>query len=171
MMPTIRVDDDVFEELRNRGKTGDSFSNVLRPLLGLALKKRRTTGRAAQMEKIPEHLREKLGLMSSDTAERLEELLSKHLPEHWNNAPMRRDHILSVVYEFLTKEPTSASITDRHLWATKRVADRDHVEVTTVLDKCGRQLYGVGESGQMEQFRAALARIEIEWRGWQGGTS
>src|SRR5260370_35772757 len=115
-MPTIRVDDDVYEELRNRGKTGDSFSDVLRPLLHLPRKagplipvggssplsafRREVRGLADQVSR-------QLGSPKSDAGDvtRLEQIVSRHLPSHWSDAPKHVDQILSVVAHGLSQPP------------------------------------------------------------------
>jgi len=157
MMPTIRVDDDVYEALRNRGKTGDSFSDVLRPLLGLGSMGRRAPGPSSAKEGV------KTGL-DEGALGRLDQIASKYLPPHWNDAPQRRNQILATIATFVSQPSTTASVADRHLLAAKHVAATAHVKLTTVIDKCGRQLYGVGEPDQMGRFRTALMSIEADWR-------
>lgn len=163
VMPTIRVDDDVYETLRNLGRTGDTFSDVLRPLLGLGEKARGVpaTVHQRQDERLTKELQSIAGAHGSLDA--LEAIVSRYLPPHWADGRQRRDHILSVVIGYLT-QPTELPPAKRHTRATSEVAQRDRVTVQTIIDKCGRQLFGVGTPSQMEQFRDALTKIEADWR-------
>jgi negative regulator of replication initiation len=158
MMPTIRVDDDVYEALRNLGKTGDSFSDVLRPLLKLP-----SHGRRKREARRPAAISQQLVERVEQRGAELVELISRHLPAHWSQGEKRRAHIMSVVINYLHEDNALPSV-ERHIRAARSAAEHFGVEVTTIHDKCGRQLYGVGSPNQMSEFRAALERIRAEWK-------
>jgi len=165
MVPTIRIDDDVYEALRNLGKTGDSFSDVLRPLLRLGRKK--TKSRAPSSVVTSTGLEGVHDMIDSggndEVVEQFVEVISRHLPEHWRNSTMRFRQIVFVVAKFLN-QPRNLSTAERYLSAYRLVAENFDVEATTVHDKCVRQLYGTGKLNLIEQFRRALELIEIDWR-------
>jgi predicted CopG family antitoxin len=165
MMPTIRVDEDVYEALRNLGKTGDSFSDVLRPLLQLRHKKPRSrTPSAVAANADFEGVRDIIDTEGNGEAiEEFIEVISRHLPEHWRTSTVRFRQIVFVVAKFLN-QPGNLSTAERYLKAYRLVAEQFNVEATTVHDKCVRQLYGTGKPNLIEQFRRALERIEIDWR-------
>ncbi len=164
-MPTIRVDDDIYEALRSLGKTGDSFSDVLRPILGI----NRTDARVGSSLAIASGAEDEIvhDLVDSGGDDKVlgefAEVISRHLPKHWCDSPKRGTQILFVVSEFF-KQPTDLSTAVRHINAAKLVAERFGVKVTTVHDKCGRQLYGTGTADLIEHFRRALELIEVDWR-------
>jgi hypothetical protein len=150
----IRIDDEVYEYLNQRGHTEDTFNDVLRRELGLGQKKsskggtRSVSGSAGTTTQ--EHL----------NASRLTPLLDKHLPSHWGDTRARRDQILQVVEAFLNT-PREWTTAEREVYAAKLVAKSLRVEVNTVQDKCTRQLFGNGTV--MQHFHAALMVIESEW--------
>ena len=76
---------------------------------------------------------------------------------------MRQKQILFVITEFMG-QARNMPTADRHNRAAKSVAERFKVEVNTVHDKCGRQLYGTGTPNLIGNFRSALEQIETEWR-------
>ena len=160
-MPTIRIDDDVYEVLRKRGKTGDTFSDVIRPLVGLP------DPRATPDTLAPEDVRELVkaldGVDEGDAMiEAFLDVISGHLPPNWADGQKRAQQILWVVVKFLA-EPAEHSIAERHNTAAKWVADRYGVALPTVHDKCARQLYGTSGAG-LSEFRRALEHIENDWK-------
>ncbi len=70
-------------------------------------------------------------------------------------------HILLVIARFL-RTPQEWSTADRHLHAAKLVAEERGVTVQTIMDQCGRSLYGQGQLAY--RFRGALEKIEADYR-------
>jgi hypothetical protein len=153
----IRVDDEVYEHLNQRGRTEDSFNDVIRRELGLP-PKRQTTPQEPQS---PDDTNPRA--VAKALAPVLLTALDGHLPPHWSETPERRAQILEVAMLFLTTDQ-SWSTADRQLHAARRVAKEHGVDVNTVQDKCGRQLYGTGTGQQIERFRSALEAVEKDFR-------
>lgn len=158
MAPMIRVDDEVYEYLNQRGRTEDSFNDVIRRELGLSPKRQaaRQDPPASSDEPSPRAVAAALGSV-------LSEALDRHLPSHWSETPERRTQILEVVTLFLTTDK-SWPTADRLVYAAERVAKERCIEVNTVKDKYGRQLYGAGTGQQTERFRLALEAVEKDLR-------
>jgi len=150
----IRVDDEVYERLNELGRTEDSFNDVVRRVLGLASKKvnaRALPSSSAVEDKGVSEVRKDIELFG---------IIDRHLPAHWKETEARRDQIMEVVKNFL-RMPSNIPVPERHRKAAKEVAKGRGVEENTVLDKCGRQIFGTG-SGLVDQFRDALIRIEAD---------
>lgn len=154
MVPMIRIDEEVYEYLNQRGHTEDTFNDVLRRELGLGQKKSSRGGTRSMSGSTGTTRLEHLNAL------RLTPLLDKHLPPHWGDARARRDQILQVVEAFLNT-PNEWTTAEREVHAAKLVAKSLGVEVNTVQDKCARQLFGEGTV--MQHFHAALMAIELEW--------
>jgi hypothetical protein len=149
-MPMIRVDDEVYERLAEMGRMADSYNDVLRRVLGLPKKEK-------SRKAVPTPMAPDEGFLVQFFS-----VADKHLPKHWSHSKKRMMQILWVIAEFL-KAPKNLSTGERQLIAAKQVAKEFGVEVPTVQDKCGRQLYGTGTGQQMERFRRALEKIEADW--------
>lgn len=152
MPPMIRVDDEVYEYLNQQGRTEDSFNDVIRRELGLELRKPAAAKPLASMD------HEVKQAMDTNKLKAVEDALNRLLPPHWANAPKRRNQIFEVVSAFL-HTPKEWGTAEREVHAAKLVAERRGIDVNTVQDKCGRQLYG--EGSLMQQFRNALERLEL----------
>jgi hypothetical protein len=157
MVPMIRVDDEVYEYLNQRGRTEDSFNDVVRRELGLSPKRP-----AVQQDPPGSSDEPGLGAVAAALGGVLS-ALDRHLPPHWSETPERRTQILKVVTLFLTTDK-SWPTADRLACAADRVAKEHGIEVNTVKDKYGRQLYGAGTGQQTERFRLALEAVEKELR-------
>lgn len=153
MAPMIRVDDEVYEHLNQRGRTEDSFNDVIRRELGLPAKRQALP----QVSRSPNHLGPRA--VAEALAPALTAALDRHLPPHWSETPERRAQILEVATLFLTTDQ-SWSTAERQLDAARRVAKEHNVEVETVQTKCGRELYGTGTGPLIERFRSALEAVE-----------
>jgi hypothetical protein len=157
MTPMIRVDDEVYEQLNQRGRTEDSFNDVIRRELGLPSKKQAMPQDSRSTDDPnPRAIAEAL-------APALVAALDCHLPPHWSETPERRSQILEVATLFLTTDQSWSTV-ERQLYAARRVAKEHRVDVNTVQDKCGRQLYGTGTGQQIERFRSALEAVEKNLR-------
>lgn len=152
MMPMIRVDEEIYEFLNQRGRTEDTFNDVLRRELGLGSKKR-SGHRIDREHKVENQTKNSSGASS------LTSLVDKHLPAHWRSTRARGDQILRVVTTYL-RTPKEWDSSRRELSAAQQVANELGVEVTTVQDKCTRQLFGDG--AVIQNFRAALEAIEAD---------
>jgi len=157
MAPMVRIDHEVYEYLNQRGRTEDSFNDVIRRELGLPPKRQpkalsSSAGRGPDTE------------ASDVQPQRLEEALDRLLPPYWSATRARRTQIREVALAFL-RTPPQWTTEERHLHAARQVASAHGIEVTTVHDKCGRQLYGTGSHPQIGQFRMALLRLEEEMGG------
>lgn len=153
MMPTIRIDQEIYDYLNEKGKTADTFSDVLRRELGLDQKP--TKGQ------IMRHLITGLADdQRSHSVEAIRGATDRHLPPHWASTPAREAQIIRVVKEFV-RMPRNLSVEDREIAARKRVAEFLGIDPNTVFDKYGRQLYGDG-GGQAAKFRTALRKIESD---------
>ena len=154
IMPMIRVDDEVYQHLNERGNTEDTFNDVIRRELGLPPRKPSRAVTRGDSETMPS-----TATASGEYPPTSIAALDKHLPHHWSDTRARREQILDVFAAFLGM-PKDWGITKRHLAACKIVARQRGVTIQTVEDKCGRQLYGQGQL--MQQFRAALEAAEAE---------
>jgi hypothetical protein len=154
VMPMIRVDDEVYEYLNQRGRTEDSFNDVIRRELGLSPKTQ--TARQGSKTDGPRS-------MAAAPASKLSEALDRHLPPHWSETPERRAQILEVATVFLRTDK-SWPAADRLGHAAEHVAKDHDIEINTVKDKYGRQLYGTGTGQQTERFRLALEAVEKDLR-------
>ena len=88
-MPMIRVDEEVYAALGNKGTAADSYNDVLRR--ELSLPDRRV------------HELRRRGVMKSDKQD-LNDLMmtvDRHLPGHWSQAHTRMYQILRVVAGFM----------------------------------------------------------------------
>lgn len=171
----IRVDDEVYAFLNGRGRTEDSFNDVIRRELGLTPKKLLARGRPEEdlNDVLPREVDARIHPTASAErsspsevcavlhSEEIVASLNRHLSPHWSDTPARREQILELVLAFL-KTSRDWSTADRQLYAARQVAAAHRVEVNTVQDKCGRQLYGTGAGQQIERFRSALDRVEHE---------
>ena len=161
MAPMIRVDDEVYEYLNQRGRTEDSFNDVIRRELQLSPKRQSARQNSPTLDdSTPRAVAAALGSL-------LSEALDRHLPPHWSETPERRTQILEVVTLFLTTDK-SWPTADRLVYAAERVAKERGVEVNTVKDKYGRQLYRTGTGQQTERFRLALEAVEKDLRSEEG---
>lgn len=149
MMPTIRIDQDIYDYLNERGKTVDTFNDVLRRELGVEPK---------PVQKRPSQV----GSSEVSAEGKLREVLDAHLPSHWVGTRAREEEIRMVIVEFL-RLPGTWTTKDREIAARKSVAERLGIDPTTVSDKYTRQLYGEG-GGQVRRFRDALERIEQDFK-------
>lgn len=156
-MPMIRVDSEIYELLNEKGRTEDTFNDVLRRELGLPSRK---SGRQSQAHLSP--TTPPVGHAAARGANsELESVLHRRLPPHWADTPARKIQIVEVVQKFL-QTPGNWDTKDRHLYAVKAVAAERNLTIQTVADKCGRQLYGEGEL--QPRFRRALDAIEMDLR-------
>jgi hypothetical protein len=137
MMPVIRIDDEVQANLKQRAREGESPNDVLRREFGLANKENYDTST------LPEFI----------------ELLGGYLPGHWSSSNARAFQVAMVVAKYL-KTPCNLTSIERYALAARAVADELKVHVTTVKDKCCRQLFGTRTGNQTGKFFAALERIE-----------
>ena len=171
-MPTIEIDQDIYDHLNEQGRTEDTFSDVLRRKLALPLKpmsKRvpQLAGHLLELAQVsaprgPRKDAPRLSDVSSVADNRLHAILDRYLPPHWSDTAERQRQILMVVENTLG-ESGNVAIAERELKARKEVAEKLGVNPNTVLDKYGRQLYGTG-SPQVQRFRAALTRIEKDYK-------
>ena len=76
MAPMIRVDDEVYEHLNQRGRTEDSFNDVIRRELGLPAKRQALP----QVSRSPNHLGPRA--VAEALAPALTAALDRHLPPH-----------------------------------------------------------------------------------------
>jgi len=103
----------------------------------------------------------------SDT---LQDLISRHLPDDWDDSPSRRQQISLVVSRFLSDTDPQDSVTDRRVSAQKAVADELDVTANTIQSKCGRETWEAhveSDAYQTEYFDSAVADIESEWKSLQ----
>lgn len=150
-MPTLRVDRQVLDYLAGKAGPGESLNDALRRELWLGDSGQRR-GRP------PKVTGEPAGARAPDADDGLAALLDRHLPARWRAAPARRAQILMLVREVLAR-PAGRSIALREQEARAAVAERLGIDPNSVLDKCGRQLFGTG-SDQLARFHAALEAIE-----------
>ena len=148
-MPTIRIDQDIYDYLNERGKTADTFNDVLRRELGLSRK---------SPPKVPFYRNH----TEEATDAKMRQFADRHLPPHWAHTPARKKEILMVIEEVL-RQPEDWSVADREIAARKTVAKSLGIDSTTVRDKYTRQLYGNG-GDQGRRFRDALERIEQDFK-------
>ena len=146
-MPTIRVDRQVRAYLAGRGGAGDALNDVRRRerWRGATARRRGRPPKPAAAERPP-------------SRDDLAPLLDRHLPARWRSSPARMAQILMLVRTVLD-QPAGRGIAEREQAARAAVAERLGIDPNSVLDKCGRQLFGTG-GDQLARFRAALESIE-----------
>lgn len=151
-MPLIRVDDEVHECLRNRGRTAETYNDVIRRELNLPPSPERSARGPVPATR------------NDPLLQRFVELLNKHLPKHWSHGNQRAFQIALVVAEYL-KIPKNLTPAERFAKATRAAAKERNIDFTTVRDKCTRQLYETGAGrNQTGQFLKALEAIERDHR-------
>ncbi len=154
MMPMIRVDDEVYQHLNDRGKTEDTFNDVLRRILGLEAKRRRSGERTPQERKA--RTTQTRSVPPNEMAE-LWSVIEKHLPPRLSNAVHRRQ-IEKLVVSFL-EAPADWTTKDREISAARQVANEEGVTRETIQDGGTRRL-GL----DIEEFRRRLEAIEVEYQ-------
>ena len=159
-MPTIRVDSQVLDYLTGKAGTGESLNDVLRRELWLGDSGQRR-GRPRKPADVPANA------LAADADDGLAALLDRHLPARWRAAPARRAQIMMLVREVLAR-PAGRSIALREQAARVAVAGRLGIDPNSVLDKCGRQLFGTG-GDQLARFHAALESLEAAAGAQPGG--
>jgi MoxR-like ATPase len=91
------------------------------------------------------------------------DLAAKYLPPDWDDAPSRREQILTVIGNFLDT-PADLPTKERRLRAQKQAADAFGVQFNTIQSKCGRETYAdhvaSSDDYQREHFDTALENIE-----------
>lgn len=147
-MPNIRIDDEVYMYLNNKGKVEDSFNDVLRRELGLDHKK------------VEYRFKTNMPLHKEDR-EMLTGIVDKHLPSHWRATSARQKETLMVIERFL-ETPGLGDVMERELRARKQVAKELNLTAETIQDKYCRQLYR-GQGSYILRFRAALEKIEEDF--------
>jgi energy-coupling factor transporter ATP-binding protein EcfA2 len=98
---------------------------------------------------------------------RYRNILHDYLPEGWDDSPRQRQQLERVVDEFLTNTDLSKPTHERRRNAQEAVADAQDVNLSTIQEKSGSQLWeeSPGPDGyQRAFFDSALDELEAEWR-------
>jgi hypothetical protein len=148
-MPNIRVDEEVYGYLNERGNTEDTFNDVIRRELGL------TTSSKSEAKMFAKTVSQSEPTEGVDL-EFIRKLMIRHFPQ-FNPESKHGTQLLKHVVQFLVA-PSNWTTRDRQIAAAKRVAELEEVELQTVQDGAARRLdISIGE------FRVRLEALEQEF--------
>ena len=129
MMPNIRIDDEVYKYINDRGKTEDTFNDVLRREFGLESAKKRLdelpTNEAGTLE------------YSEDEYQMVEVLMEQKFPAL--NNPVHKHQLVKWVLYYLLL-PVDWTVKNRSISAAKLLAKEEGVTRETIQDGGTRRL-------------------------------